>query len=138
MKYLKKSVKNKCAVRQSVLKFGDVFTDDIINSFVLVTLEKWVNELKGRIIPNNIETLRSFVKLHSDTDCDLDVVNWENVMFLKTKLMKDTMHKKSIFSRLVEALIEKDYVTASELQKFMNEKMTEVRMAYSIYKRNIF
>jgi len=34
---------NKCANRQSVLKAGDVFTDDIINSFVLVTQEKWVS-----------------------------------------------------------------------------------------------
>lgn len=127
-----------CADRQRVLKSGDVFTDDIINSFVLVTKEKWVNELKGRIIPNNIDIIRGFVKLHNETDCDLDVVNWENVMFLKTKLMKDTMHKKSVFTRLVEALKDKDYSTASELQKFMNEKMTEVRLAYSSYKRNIF
>lgn len=129
---------NKCVERQNVLKSGDVFTDDIINSFVLVTKEKWVNELKGRIIPNNIDIIRGFVKLHTDAECDLDVVNWENVMFLKTKLMKDTMHKKSIFTRLVEALMDKDYATASEVQKIMNEKMTEVRLAYSTYKRNIF
>ncbi len=48
------------------------------------------------------------------------------------------MHKKSIFTRLVEALKDKNYFEASELQKLMNEKMTEVRVAYSSYKRNIF
>lgn len=129
---------NKCEERQRVLKDGVVFTDDIINSFVQVTKEKWLNELKVRIIPSNIDIIRSFSKLHKDADCDLDVVNWENVMFLKTKLMKDTLHKKSIFTKLIEALNSKDYGTASELQKLMNEKMTELRLAYSAYKRNIF
>lgn len=129
---------NKCEDRQRVLKDGDVFTDDIINSFVLVTQEKWINELKVRIIPSNINIIRKFVRLHNDADCDMDVINWENVMFLKTKLMKDTMHKKSIFTRLVDALDNKNYSTASELQKHMNDKMTELRLAYSTYKRNIF
>lgn len=128
----------KCEEKQRVLKDGDVFTDDIINSFVLVTKEKWLNELKVRIIPNNIDIIRGFIKLHKDSDCDLDVINWENISFLKTKLMKDTLHKKSIFTRLVEALNNKDYTTASELQKQMNEKMTELRTVYSAYKRNIF
>ncbi len=128
----------KCEDRQSVLKNGGVFTDDIINSFKLVTLEKWKNELKGRIIANNIETIRSFVKLHNDTDCDLDVINWEEVTFFKKKLMKDTMHKKSIFTNLTEAINAKDFENASELQKLMNQRMTEVRLAYSKYKRNIF
>ncbi len=129
---------DKCQDKQSVLKQGDVFTDDIINSFVQVAMEKWVNELRVRLIPNNIDVIRGFVKVHKDAECDLDVVNWENIVFLKTKLMKDTLHKKSIFTKLVEALNSKDYSTASELQKQMNEKMTELRTAYSTYKRNIF
>jgi glutamine synthetase len=129
---------SKCEDKQCVLKDGDVLTDDIINSFVQVTKEKWLNELKVRIIPRNIDIIRGFVKLHKDADCDLDVVNWESIVFLKTKLMKDTLHKKSVFTRLIEALNDKDYSTASELQKQMNEKMTELRTAYSTYKRNIF
>ena len=129
---------NKCEDKQRVLKDGNVFTDDIINSFVQVTKEKWLNELKVRIIPSSIDIIRGFIKLHKDADCDLDVINWENVVFLKTKLMKDTLHKKSVFTKLVEALNSKDYSTASELQKQMNEKMTELRLAYGAYKRNIF
>lgn len=128
----------KCQDKQNVLKDGAVFTDDIINSFVQVAKEKWLNELKVRIIPSNINVIRGFIKLHRDADCDLDVINWENVMFLKTKLMKDTLHKKSIFTRLTEALNSKNYSEASELQKQMNEKMTELRLAYGAYKRNIF
>ena len=128
----------KCANMQAVLKKDDVFTDEIINSFELVTLDKWVNELQGRIIPNYIDLLRTYKKLHIENECDLDVVNWENVTFLKTKLMKDTLHKKSIFTRLLEALEAKSYEEASELQIKMNEKITEARLAYSKYKRNIF
>lgn len=129
---------NKCSSKQSILKNGNVFTDEIINSFGLVTLEKWVNELKVRIIPNNITTIRTLVKLHSETNCDLDVLNWDNIILLKTKLMKDSLNEKSIFTRLTEALNEKNYAEASNLQLLMNEKMTEIRLAYSTYKRNIF
>ncbi|QSX05090.1 glutamine synthetase [Sedimentibacter sp. zth1] len=129
---------NKCTIKQNVLKYENVFSDDIINSFMLVALDKWVNELKGRIISNNANTLRKFVKLHTENDCDLDVVNWENILHLKTKLMKDNMHKKSIFTQLIESLDNKNYNKASELQKTMNIKMTEIRLLYSLYKRNIF
>lgn len=129
---------NHCEIKQNVLKNGGVFTDEIINSFKLVALEKWVNEIKGRIIHDNIELLRDIVKLHDESGTDLDVVNWESIYHLKVKLMKDSLHKKSIFTKLREALIENDFEKASELQKQMNEKMTEIRNLYLEYKRNIF
>lgn len=126
--------------KQQVLKSGDVFTDAIINSFRESTLQKWANELKGRIIHDNIMLLKTFVKLHNEHDhaTDLDVVNWEKILYLKTKLMKDSMAKKSIFTKIKTALLDKDFDTASDLQKQMNEKMTEIRALYIEYKNNIF
>jgi len=126
--------------KQEVLKVGEVFTDEIINSFRLCTIEKWKNELCGRIIHNNIELLKTFVKLHSEHDyaTDLDVVTWEKIMYLKTKLMKDSMTKKCLFTKIKSAIEERDYETASDLQKLTNEKMTEIRALYIEYKKNIF
>lgn len=126
--------------KQEVLQSGNVFTDEIINSFRLCTIEKWKNELSGRIIHNNIALLKTFVKLHSEQDhaTDLDVVTWEKIVYLKTKLMKDSLTKKCIFTKIKIALDQGDYETASDLQRSMNEKMTEIRALYIEYKKNIF
>lgn len=128
------------SLKEQVLKSGDVFTDELINSFKESTLQKWKNELKGRIIHDNIMLLKTFVKLHNEHDhaTDLDVVNWERIVYLKTKLMKDSMSKKCIFTKIKNALNEGDYDSSSDLQKQMNEKMTEIRALYIEYKNNIF
>lgn len=127
-------------LKQQILKKGDVFTDELINSFKISTTEKWKNELSGRIIHDNIVLLKTFVRLHSESDhaTDLDVVNWERIVYLKTKLMKDRMTKKCIFTKIKTALSEGDYDYASDLQVQMNEKMSEVRALYIEYKNNIF
>ncbi len=127
-------------IKQQVLKKGDVFTDEIINSFRISTEEKWKNELAGRIIHDNIVLLKTFVKLHSESDhaTDLDVVNWEKILYLKTKLMKDSMTKKCIFTKIKKAVSQGDYDIASDLQIQMNEKMSEIRSLYIEYKNNIF
>lgn len=126
--------------KQQVLKKGDVFTDELINSFKISTTEKWKNELKGRIIHDNIMILKTFVKLHNESDhaTDLDVVNWERIIYLKTKLMKDSMTKKCIFTKIKTAISQGDYDYASDLQIQMNEKMSEIRALYIEYKNNIF
>ena len=127
-------------LKQQVLKKGEVFTDELINSFKESTVQKWKNELKGRIIHDNIMILKTFVKLHDEQDhaTDLDVVNWERIVYLKTKLMKDSMTKKCIFTKIKIALSDGDLDIASDLQKQMNEKMTEIRGLYIQYKNNIF
>ena len=127
-------------IKQQVLKKGDVFTDELINSFRVSTTEKWKNELQGRIIHDNIMLLKTFVKLHNESDhaTDLDVVNWERIVYLKTKLMKDSMAKKCIFTKIKTAISQGDYDSASDLQIQMNEKMSEIRALYIEYKNNIF
>jgi glutamine synthetase len=124
--------------KKKILLDGDVFTEELIESFELSTLDKWVTELRNRIIPRNIRTLRECRKLHAEDATDLDVVMWEKIYNLKVYLMKDSLDKKSLFTRIRMALDEKDYDLASTLQKEMNEKMKEIRELYSDYKRNLF
>lgn len=131
-----KTFKN-CNGKHEILKRDDIFTDEIINSFMTVAIEKWKNELKNRIIHDNIAVLRRLVKLHTIECTDLDVVNWENINFMKKKLMKDSMHEKSVFTRLREALDAGEYDLASNLQIEMNKEMTEIRQMYIKYRRNI-
>lgn len=128
---------NHDGARTGLLKNGGVFTDALIESFKLVTLDKWTTELVGRIIPNNRAVLRSFDKLHTDLATDLDVINWEKINALRVDLMKDSTSMKSLFSRIRNAVEEEAFEVASDLQKEMNEKMVIARQMYFDYKRNI-
>ncbi len=123
--------------RVNILKEEGAFTEDLIKSYKLVILDKWANELVGRIIPNNIEILRSFRKLHTDLATDLDVINWERINTLRVELMKDSTSKLSLFTTIIDAIKKKDFKTASNKQKEMNDKMTEIRNKYMEYRRNI-
>jgi len=98
------------------------------------------NELSGRIIHDNIMLLKTFVKLHSEQDhaTDLDVVTWEKIVYLKTKLMKDSLTKKSVFTKIQNALEQSDYETASDLQRSMNEKKTYIWMPFITLKFKSF
>ncbi|MDW7667202.1 MAG: glutamine synthetase [Bacillota bacterium] len=128
---------NNGGIRVNLLKEEGAFTEDLIRSYKMVILDKWSNELIGRIIPNNIEILRSFKKLHTDLATDLDVINWEKINTLRVELMKDSTSKLSLFTTIANAIKIKDYEAASAKQKEMNDKMTIVRNKYTEYKRNI-
>jgi glutamine synthetase len=118
---------------------GDIFTEKIIDSFKTGAIDKWKKELKNRIIQDNIDIIRSLKKLH-DTDNmnTLDEVAWDNINEIKHYVMKDTMNNKSLFTRIKEAIENKDYETASNLQIEMKHKMKEVQNQYIQYQKNIF
>ena len=45
-----------------VLKDNDVFTDDIINSFKVGAIDRWMKELRNRIIQDNMDIIRGCKK----------------------------------------------------------------------------
>lgn len=129
----------KSSEKSNILLNGGVFTKEIIESFKLSTLERWTMELKNRILIDNIEIIRECRKLHTEmTATDLDVVMWEKITSLKLYLMKDSLSKKCLFTRIREALNDGDYNTASVLQLEMKSKMDEIKELYIEYKRNLF
>ena len=133
-----KSFEENSSKENSLLR-GDVFTKNIINSFKLSIIEKWIMELENRIIPNNINILRECKKIHTELEStDLDVVMWEKINNLKFYLMKDSLDSKSLFTKIRRALEEKDYDVASILQIEMAQKMREVKDLYIDYKRNLY
>ncbi|EJU22877.1 glutamine synthetase catalytic domain protein [Peptoanaerobacter stomatis] len=123
-----------------ILKKDGVFTDEIINSYKISTLEFWAKELKGRIVENSRDRVRESIKLHYDTEdiSDLDIVNWTKVESIRWELMKDTVEKKSLFTQIDNAIDEKDYKKASTLQIEMSKKVNELAEIYKKYKKNIF
>ena len=74
-----------------VLKNGGVFTEDIINSFKLTAISRWITEITNRLINNCIDDIRSYKKLHSlDNALDLDISRWMEINNLRSYIMKDT------------------------------------------------
>ncbi|WP_425446950.1 glutamine synthetase [Dethiothermospora halolimnae] len=123
----------------NVLLRGDVFTKEIIHSFKLSTLDRWIMELRNRILLDNMELLRSCVKLHDNEDVtDLDVVMWEKIHGLKLYLMKNSLDRKSLFTKIKDALDNKNYELASNLQLEMDGKIMELRNLYDEYSKNLF
>jgi len=125
--------------KKEILCSGYVFSQAIINSYRRATITQWVTELIGRIIPDNMELVRSCSKVHSDdTAADLDNANWENVNKLRNYLMKDTLDKKSLFTQMRESIESSNYDLTSNLQLEMNEKITLLKQLYITYRRNLF
>lgn len=122
----------------AVLKAGDVFTDKLINSYSAGVEKRWLTEIYHRIIPSHCDAIRSFKMLHSPEIAeDIDIANWRKVDALRKYLMKDSTSSKSLFTRICEAINNKDYETVSTLQLEMDSKMTELRNLYEEYKKNL-
>ena len=62
-----------------------------------------------------MDRLRSYVKLHTKENMDaLDEVNWNAISDIKFNVMKDTLTKKSLFTKVRDAIENKDYQIASK------------------------
>lgn len=122
----------------NILKKGDIFPEYILESYKASVVAQWTSELRNRIIHENISSLRHFTKCHNDDDVsDLDLVNWEHIKALRFKLMKDSLSKKSLMTKIRVAIDSGDFDTASRLQVEMNSLMSEVTGLYLEYKNNL-
>ena len=84
-----------------VLKDNDVFTDDIINSFKVGAIDRWMKELRNRIIQDNMDIIRGCKKMHTIDDMDaLDEVVYNDINNIKLELMKDNLVRKSLFTQI--------------------------------------
>ena len=118
---------------------GAVFTEAIIDSFKVGSLDKWKKKLSSRIIDRNIRLLTSFVKLHSHENMDaIDEVMWDAIEQIKYDLMKNTLKGPSIYGMIKSAIDVGNYKEASVLQIEAKKKMEEIQQLYVNYKKNIF
>jgi glutamine synthetase len=94
--------------------------------------------LNHRVINKYSKEIRSFKMLHSiDKALDIDVANWMKIDDLRHELMKDSYSNKSLFTKIKQAVEEKDYKKVSDLQIVIEKKMAELRALYSDYKKNL-
>ncbi len=122
-----------------VLKVGDVMTQKTIESFEAAILKQWTTELHDRIIPNNMEAIRSTVKLHNEeTGSDYDDQAWKEIDNLRRELGKNTLAKDCLLERIIKATEAGEFQLASDLQVEMLEKMELLGQLYTKYKKNLF
>lgn len=120
------------------LKRNNVFTDAIINSFKLAAIERWSTEITKRVISNYMDEVRSFKPIHSlDKVLDLDISNWMKLHNLRIYIMKDAYTSKSLFTKVKDAFNNEDYADASRLYLELEDKMSQLRSLYSVYKMNL-
>lgn len=120
------------------LKQGNVFSNEVITSFKVGAIYKWTEELKNRIIEQHRTTIRNCIRLHDKENMDaLDEVIWNEILQIKLNVMKDTLSKKSLFTKIKEAIDIKDYETVSNLQIELKNNMDKIQQLYIKYKKNI-
>ena len=117
---------------------GNAFAKDLMDSFIASILKRWKLVLANRLIPNNLETVRKMVAIHTDSRNSVDDKRFAEVNDLRFYLAKDSEDRKSLFTRLIDALNAGEYDLASQLQIEMNDKMEELETKYVNYSKNIF
>ena len=121
-----------------VLKVNSVFTDKLINSFKMATTKRWTTEITSRIIPSYTKDIRAAKQLHCcDKAVDLDVSTWMTINELRHITMKDSYHRRSLFTQIKNAINESDFEKASDLQIKLDKNMSELNDLYSTYKKNL-
>lgn len=124
-----------------VLMDKDVMSERIVLSYKTAVVNRWVTEVINRLIPENMDFVRSCKLLHIAenyaSNDDVDTENWSKVDKLRRYMMKDTKERMSLFNRTREAASNRDFELLSELQIEMGKVMSELREAYNEYKRNI-
>ena len=121
-----------------VLKVNSVFIDKLINSFKMATTKRWTTEITSRIIPSYTKDIRAAKQLHCcDKALDLDVSTWMTINELRHITMKDSYHRRSLFTQIKNAINESDFEKASDLQIKLDKNMSELNDLYSTYKKNL-
>ncbi len=121
-----------------ILLQGNTFNETLINSYRLSMLNQWENEIRYRLKEKLLTLARRYKKMHKLEDVtDLDVDNWENVNSMRHELVKDSISKKSLITRIIKALDEKDFEKASNLQIEIDKKINILNQRYITYKNNL-
>ena len=120
-----------------VISSGGALQEKIIAGFREGALLRWKTELISRILPEMRNIVRKAKKIHSDFVTDQDAYNWNKIFILRAELAKDSIDQKSLFTRLINALLSGEYDKASALQTEIYRKVEELKALYDAYEKNI-
>lgn len=128
---------NRYPDKVKVICAGGALRNNIIESFKIGALLRWKIEWLARIIPEMRTIVRRAKEIKSDLMTDLDSYNWNKISNLRVELAKDSIDKKSMFTRLTDALNAGKYDEASRLQVEIYDKIEELKLLYDAYEKNM-
>lgn len=127
------------ARKRRLLTEGGVFEELDIESYKAASLSVWATELGNRLVEDWREKCRAALRLHhaGDGSTDLDEARWKKIDRLRKQIAQDSSKKRSLITRLEEALAGEDYDSASDMQIEISDKVLELENMYNEYKRNL-
>ncbi len=128
----------KYPAKVKVITAGGALRSQIIKSFKDGALLRWKTELISRILPEMRNVVRKAHRIETDFRTDQDSYNWNKIKAAREYLAKDSIDKKSLFTRLTNSLTNGDFETASKLQVEMYDKIEELKKLYDEYSKNMF
>ena len=126
----------KYPAKVKVITAGGALRPQIIKSFREGALLRWKTEIITRILPEMRDIVRKAQLIESPYRTDQDSYNWNKLKAAREFLAKDSIDKKSLFTRLTNALNSGDFATASKLQVEMYDKIEELKQFYDEYVKN--
>ena len=120
---------------EPILCNGDVFNSMILDSYYQAMLGRWEMELLEKIIPANLQTIRNVVR-RDDGSNSYDEILWNEIVSLKVRLAKDSETETSIFTKIKNAIGERNWEETSKYQLEMKATMKELRAKYKAYCEN--
>lgn len=111
-----------------------------LDSFKTAALRLWVTELSERLIPKMRETCHTMGAMHhKDAGAtDLDEKRWAAIDKARREIAQDFSRKKSLLTKLSDALDAGKYGEASKLSLEAFKKMSQLEAAYAQYQKNLF
>lgn len=126
----------KYPAKVKIITAGGALRPQIIKSFREGALLRWKTEIIARILPEMRDIVRKAQLIESPYRTDQDSYNWNKLKAAREYLAKDSIDKKSLFTRLTNALNSGDFATASKLQIEMYDKIEELKQLYDEYVKN--
>lgn len=120
---------------EPILCNGDVLNSMILDSYYQAMLGRWEMELLEKIIPANLQTIRNVVR-KDDGSNSYDDNLWNEIVSLKVRLAKDSDTETSIFTKIKNAIGERNWEETSKYQLEMKSTMKELRAKYKAYCEN--
>lgn len=121
-----------------VITDGDETAELILRSYREQMIYKWAMEYHDRYIENTMDLLRRCRKLHEDDTNEYDAANWREISELRDLIGHEINGRTSLLMQARIAIDNEDYEELSRLEVIIEEKLEDLRNAYSRYRRNIF
>ena len=124
--------------KTKIFSESKIIPEMILKSYRMQMTEQWATEIYNRLVPENLDFIRTCVKLHDTKEFnDVDVQNWLEIERLKRSLGQNTLEQECLLTQIKRALDDKRYDDASDLQLEIKARKEELMNRYADYQKNL-